>query len=183
MLVAGPSGAGKDTLLGRARLALGNDPRCHFARRTVTRASSQWEDHDTLDETAFALAKSAGQFSLTWTAHGLCYGLDRAIEQRVADGQIVIANVSRAVIGQARERFPDVHVILIDADPEVRTARVRARGREPAAASRQGEGRTALDPGLCETVIDNSGTVDAAAAQLEQVLCALIARLGGDCKT
>ena len=49
VLVVGPSGAGKDTLINRAKEALKGDPRFHFVRRVVTRAAdAAAEDHDTL---------------------------------------------------------------------------------------------------------------------------------------
>src|SRR3569833_150302 len=45
-LVVGPSGAGKDTLIGGAREALAGDDRFVFVRRIVTRAGNSAEDHD-----------------------------------------------------------------------------------------------------------------------------------------
>ena len=43
VLVVGPSGAGKDTLLGLARAACADDPSIVFARRVVTREASDAE--------------------------------------------------------------------------------------------------------------------------------------------
>jgi len=58
--VAGPSGAGKDTLLRFARNLLGGDPNIVFPRRVVTREPSAEEDHDALSEAGFAAAVAAG---------------------------------------------------------------------------------------------------------------------------
>ena len=45
VLVVGPSGAGKDTLINGARETLAQHHTIRVVRRVVTRASSQWEDH------------------------------------------------------------------------------------------------------------------------------------------
>ena len=55
VLVVGPSGAGKDTLLDLARAMLRNDASVVFSRRVVTRAAAG-EPHDTMDPDAFERA-------------------------------------------------------------------------------------------------------------------------------
>ncbi len=57
VLVVGPSGAGKDTLIAKAHDALRDDLRFTFVRRVVTRnAVAALEDHTTMDEAAFTVA-------------------------------------------------------------------------------------------------------------------------------
>lgn len=47
--VVGPSGAGKDTIMDAARVALSGDMRFHFVRRIITRTQMPGtEDHDSL---------------------------------------------------------------------------------------------------------------------------------------
>jgi phosphonate metabolism protein PhnN/1,5-bisphosphokinase (PRPP-forming) len=129
ILVVGPSGAGKDTLLGAARDALAGDPRFRFARRVITRpAEAGGEDHEPATEAQFA----ARRFALQWRAHGLSYGIPLDIEMDLARGVSVIANVSRAVIAAAAERYP-TRVIQVTAPPAILAARLAARGRESAA--------------------------------------------------
>ncbi len=105
VLVVGPSGAGKDTLIGLARERLSGDPRFLFARRVVTRAASRWEDHDTLDEALFDAACAGGRFALAWRAHGLGYALPGACLEAARAGQVVVCNVSRAVIARRGPPF------------------------------------------------------------------------------
>lgn len=128
VLVVGPSGAGKDTLLNAARRALAGDVRFHFVRRVITRpADPGGEDHEPVTEANFA----TWQFALQWQAHGLRYGIPADVADDVARGVTVVANVSRGVIAEAATRFP-VRVIEVTAPPQVLAARLAARGRESA---------------------------------------------------
>jgi ribose 1,5-bisphosphokinase len=128
VLVVGPSGAGKDTVLGMARLALAGDPRFRFVRRVITRpADAGGEDHEAVTEDAFVQRV----FALHWQAHGLRYGIPLDVVDDVARGIVVVANVSRGVIAEAARRFP-VRVIEVTAPPEVLIRRLTERGRETA---------------------------------------------------
>ncbi len=133
VLVVGPSGAGKDTLLDAARDRLAGDPRFHFARRAITRpASAGGEAHEALTEAEFAARQAAGGFALFWQAHGLSYGIPTEIAEHLALRRTVVANVSRAVIEPAAARFP-ARVIEITAPAAILAARLGQRGREDAA--------------------------------------------------
>jgi phosphonate metabolism protein PhnN/1,5-bisphosphokinase (PRPP-forming) len=128
-LIVGPSGAGKDTLLRAARERTGAD--FIFPRRTITRpADPADEDHLAEDVASFDARERAGDFALSWRAHGHAYGIPSAIAADLAQGRHVVANVSREVIEDARKRFAPVRVILITAPPDVLAARLAARARE-----------------------------------------------------
>lgn len=128
--VVGPSGAGKDTLIGLARAALADDPGFVFPRRLVTRPANAFEDHATLSEDEFEAGLREKKFALSWRAHGLGYALEGAVGEAAEAGAIVVCNVSRSSIGDARERFPQVRVVLVTAPVGVLAARLAARGRE-----------------------------------------------------
>ena len=133
VLVVGPSGAGKDSLLDGARAALAGDARFHFVRRVITRpASAGGEAHEAATDAEFLSRRAAGGFALDWQAHGLRYGIPADIAADLAQGRVVVANVSRTVIDAARARFP-TRVIEITAPAEILARRLAARGREPAA--------------------------------------------------
>jgi len=169
ILVVGPSGAGKDTLINRARAALEGDATFVFARRVVTRPSSLWEEHDSLTPQAFAEALAAGRFALAWNAHGLDYGLPREIDEAMAAGRSVVCNVSRRIIAAARQRYAKVKVVYVDAPADVLAARLRSRGRESDVEHRQ-QRRSDFAAPEADIVIDNGGDVATAAANFLRAL-------------
>jgi len=150
VLVVGPSGAGKDTLIALAKQACRNDAGIVFPRRIVTRESSAAEDHDTLSHEAFARAIARDAFAVHWQAHSHCYGLPRTIDDALRAGQCVVVNVSRAVVAALRAAYTDVLVVLITAPAELLAQRLagRARASDGALSERlhQAAATAGLDP-------------------------------------
>ena len=130
VLVVGPSGAGKDTLIELVREACRDNERVLFPRRIVTRPSSAAEDNETLSEAEFAAAIADGAFAVHWRAHGHCYGLPVAINDAIAAGACVVANVSRSVVPALRAAYADVVVVSVTAPVEVLAQRLAARSRD-----------------------------------------------------
>jgi phosphonate metabolism protein PhnN/1,5-bisphosphokinase (PRPP-forming) len=173
VLVVGPSGAGKDTLLGEARRELGDDPGFTFVRRVITRdAVAALEDHDTIDVAGFAAAKARGDFALTWDAHGLSYGIPVSLDADIAAGKVAVMNGSRRMIGDAQARYKRCLVALITADAAVRAKRLAGRGRETEAeiAARLAREGAAVPEGIEVVTIDNSGDLATAVAALVDAL-------------
>jgi ribose 1,5-bisphosphokinase len=162
VLVVGPSGAGKDTLIDLARAALADDASVVFARRVVTRAASG-EPHDTMDAEAFENAARAGAFALAWHAHDLRYGIPASIDAHIRAGRTVVCNVSRTIIEEARTRYTEVLVVLVTAPPEVLAARLEARARGSDGDLARAEGFAAP---AADCVIANVDTPEAGAAIL-----------------
>jgi ribose 1,5-bisphosphokinase len=129
VLVVGPSGAGKDTLIGLAREACRERPELVFPRRTVTRAASAHERNEFMSEPAFDRAQADGAFALWWQAHGLKYGLRAAIDADIRAGRVVVVNVSRMIVAEARKRYANVCVVMVTAPPNVLAERLATRGR------------------------------------------------------
>jgi len=176
VLVVGPSGAGKDSLIDGARAALAGDPRIVFARRTVTRpADAGGEAHEAATPEAFAARRAAGGFLLSWHAHGLGYGIPAAVGADLAAGRHVVANVSRAVIADAAAASPPVLVIEVTAPPAVLAARLAARGRETAAdvAGRLARAGASVPPGVANVQVVNDGTLAEGVARFVAALRSL----------
>lgn len=134
VLVVGPSGAGKDSLIDGARQAFSSGTGVVFPRRDVTRpADAGSEDHVAVTESQFHARRELGGYLLSWGAHGLWYGIPAETKDDLLDGRTVVVNTSRSVIDEARRRFQHLRVVSVTAGEETLRARLGARGRETAA--------------------------------------------------
>ena len=161
VLVVGPSGAGKDTLIGIVRRLCADDKRVKFPRRVVTRPSSEFEDNLALTPSEFDAAEGQGAFALHWRAHDHGYGVPRQIDDDIRAGGTVVINVSRTIIADARKRYRNVTVVLITAPAEVLARRVAARKRASDTSVEGRLQRAALpDTGAADIVISNVGAAE-----------------------
>lgn len=162
VLVVGPSGAGKDSLIAVARDHFCLNHRVSFVTRTITRPLSAGEDHQPATPEQFEEMVRAGSFALHWEAHGLRYGLPTDIDEKLAKGHLVVANGSRAAIEAAKKIYPDMSVVNVTAAPEVIAARLKSRGRESHSARQARIARsTEITPYAGSTfTIDNSGPIE-----------------------
>ena len=129
VLVVGPSGAGKDTLLGLARAACADDRNIVFPRRVITRETSASEENEEVSIGTFQEALTLGEYAMHWEAHGHRYALSRAIDDEIRAGRTIVANVSRTVIAAMRRAYADVVVVSITAPPNVLAERIALRAR------------------------------------------------------
>ena len=170
VLVVGPSGAGKDTLLGLAKIACTGDRNIVFPRRAVTREASQAEDNEQLSPEAFRQGVARGEFATHWQAHGHHYGLPRAIEDDVREGRTVVVNVSRTVVDALRRAYADVVVIGVTAPPEILAERLAIRARGSDGKIEQRLGRAVDETGAPDITIHNVGNAQEHAEQLVRVV-------------
>ena len=118
MLVVGPSGVGKDTLLEGAKVVLASDGGVVFPRRQITRpAEAGGEDHIPVSNNAFYARDAAGDYALAWRAHGLGYGVPIEIGQDLAAGRTVVVNVSREVLDADHAGLDEPFQVRLRAGP------------------------------------------------------------------
>src|SRR5262245_65785228 len=129
VLVVGPSGAGKDTLIAHARAACRGDTNVVFPARVVTRPPSVFEGNEFMPPSAFEQAAANGAFAIRWSAHGHMYGIPLAIDFDIEAGRTVVCNVSRTVVAAVRERYANVVTVLVTAPREVLGRRLASRLR------------------------------------------------------
>lgn len=162
VLVVGPSGAGKDSIINGARAALAGDPQFVFPRRAVTRkADVTAEDHDSISEMAFALKLIRGDYAMWWKAHGNCYGIPIAIDDDLRMGRTVVFNCSRTVLDEVQKHYDNVAVAEIQVPSNQLVERIVARGRETReqAVIRASRDVPPLPPGTKSFAIHNDGAL------------------------
>lgn len=177
--VVGPSGAGKDTLIDAARSHFAGDDRILFWQRYITREDQSGEPHIAISQEEFAQMLTSGRFFLSWQAHDLSYGIGAEILGVLRDGRNVVVNLSRRIVEDMRSKWPNSHVVLVTARPDVLISRLRNRGRENAAnvdeRLRRGSDiiLTASDN---VTELDNSGALVDSIARFNALLAQLTAK-------
>lgn len=134
ILVVGPSGCGKDTLLREAARLLRDNDNVHFPRRMITRpADPENENHIPISRVQFEKLKDDGDFAFCWEAHGQGYALPQVLVQHVNSERAVVFNASRGILQQAAERYEKVVAVYIEVPPDLLAQRLKGRARESAA--------------------------------------------------
>ncbi len=173
IVVVGPSGAGKDTLIDYAAERLRDNRDVHFVRRVITRDSDAGgENHEGCSEETFQRKKVAGEFCVSWSAHGLHYGIPASVKQHLKKGGVAVANGSRSALPHFRAAFPNLKVVVVTARPEILSARLANRGRESMSEimGRLDRKVEAICDSFDVTTIDNSGEIEEAGSVLLALL-------------
>ncbi|MCW7541328.1 phosphonate metabolism protein/1,5-bisphosphokinase (PRPP-forming) PhnN [Aquabacterium sp. A7-Y] len=168
IVVVGPSGAGKDSVLQTwlRKLPPGTGPAP--VRRVITRAPDpQGEGHESIDPAHFIDLRASDTLAFWWEAHGLHYGVRHTSLAPLGQGRWVVLNGSRAHLPQLRRRAPGARVVEVTAPPELLAARLAARRREDATAVAARLAREVPVSGAA-LVVSNTGDVAAAAALLDR---------------
>lgn len=170
--VMGPSGAGKDSLLGFARARLATEG-VVFAHRYITRIDGGGENHIALTDPEFEARSRLGLFALQWRSHALRYGIGVEIDQWLGLGCTVVVNGSRAYVDEALARYPQMTLVHVEAAHSVLAARLASRGRETPeqiAARLARQAPFAVPTGASLARIDNSGRLDEAGEAFIEVV-------------
>ncbi len=158
VLVVGPSGAGKDSLLRGARRYFGANGKLGFVRRYITRPPDASEDNYYIDPTGFLLLERADFFISTWRAHGNHYGIPRHTLEGERQHELLLISISRSAIADFERRYDLVSTIQVTVQEDILYERLVGRGREngPEIEKRLGRAR---NPVVARDLIvfDNSG--------------------------
>lgn len=172
--VAGPSGAGKDSLLHWLKAKMPAHAPMHWARRTISRPVQEGgEAHEAVTPQAFDRLQADGAFAMRWQANQMRYGIRQAELAPLNMGRWVLVNGSRGYLEQARHLYPGLTVLHVTASKDTLRSRLMARGRETAEMveariQRAGQFPKLLGAGLIE--IQNDGGLEDAGAALLSAL-------------
>ncbi|MCJ8517859.1 ribose 1,5-bisphosphokinase [Pseudorhizobium tarimense] len=178
IVVVGPSGAGKDTLMAYAARQLQGRDDVVFVRRVITRdGEAGGEEHEAVCEADFQQMAEAGEFAVSWEAHGLHYGIPADALKQVTQGHLVIANGSRSALPRFATACPSMTVINITARLEVLAERLEARGRESRdeILRRLQRSSPELSGEFDVVTIDNSGSIEDAGQAMVAALMQYLA--------
>lgn len=165
VLVVGPSGAGKDTLIGLAQAACVGESSIVFPQRVVTREASSFENNEAVSPMLFGQMLAHGNFAFQWEAHGLRYGVPSSIVEDVRAGGTIVVNASRTIIDSARRSYANVTVVSVTAPPDVLAERLAARAR-PSDGRIDDRLRRAVVAAVPDVIINNVGPAEDHAAEL-----------------
>lgn len=171
VLVVGPSGSGKDSLIRAAHAHLAGDDGFVFPRRTITRPPSSSEDNEACGPDAFARIEAEGGFAISWSAHGHRYAIPASIHADIRQDRTVICNVSRTVVPDTRIRYRHVIAVEVTAPPWVLAERLAGRARADDGDLRLRLDRAAeVDLAEPKVTISNAGSLDSALAEFLALL-------------
>lgn len=130
ILLVGPSGSGKDTLMRAARQRFQESRELHFVRRYITRPPDNNEDNYYVDNTCFHILKGNGFFVSDWQAHGNAYGVPGHALSGDSRHDKLLCSISRGAIKDFENVHENVTVLQVTAPMGILRERLLARGRE-----------------------------------------------------
>ncbi|MFW9951421.1 MAG: phosphonate metabolism protein/1,5-bisphosphokinase (PRPP-forming) PhnN [Candidatus Thorarchaeota archaeon] len=177
ILVVGNSGSGKDSIIkGVIEKYPQDDPKIHLVQRYITRPPSESEENIAITPTSFKKMDKRRQFALKWNIYGLHYGVPIQIDNWLENGDIVLVNVSRKIVNQARKKYKNVKVVFIQVPFEISVQRLKERGREDNKKLKERIERARKNQMFpnADVIINNSGKLEVAINRFLEYLKALI---------
>jgi phosphonate metabolism protein PhnN/1,5-bisphosphokinase (PRPP-forming) len=172
IFVVGTSGSGKDSVMRETAAYLNrNGIPAQLLKRFITRPSDKNEESFFITNENFINRKE--EFALSWYIYDNWYGCPwEGIEKAIKKREILLINISRAVLFQAREVFPHCKIVLITVPKSIAESRVKHRGREDEKGVEKRLSRMSvkIDMPSPDKIIENTGDLEEAAEKLGKYL-------------
>ena len=174
ILIVGNSGSGKDTLMKGAKEKFPSELKglC-LTQRFITRPSSDTEDNFAVIPVEFKKMSLQGRFALEWHIYGLDYGVPIEIDDWLEKGHLVLVNVSRSIVNEARDIYQNILIVFIEVPFKITLKRIKERARESGERLEERIQRAKNNQSFTDAdfIVDNSGDLEDA---IDQFLSYLI---------
>jgi guanylate kinase len=179
VIVSGPSGVGKDTVIAELRAMAPDRPR-HFVVTCTTRPRRVYEvdgeHYHFVDEARFAAMREDRGF-LEWNlVHGYWYGTPRAeVREALLAGRDVILKIDVQGAAIVKQKVPEaLLVFLVPPSLEDLFSRLRSRATETAdeldIRQRNAAVELARQDDYDHVVLNETGRVDRTAARIDEII-------------
>ena len=179
VIISGPSGVGKDTIIDALR-ERPRDPDYHYVVTCTTRAPRPGEidgvSYHFLDRRRFLALRDSGGLLEANEVHGNWYGTPRAeVRDALVGGHDVILKIDVQGAQQVKERVDEaLLVFIVPPSMEALFARLRARATETAdqleIRQRNAAIEIARQQDYDHVVVNETGQVERTAARIDEIM-------------
>jgi guanylate kinase len=179
VIVSGPSGVGKDTVIASLR-TIPVDPARHFVITSTTRPRRPYEvdgvHYHFIDDAEFERRRASGGFLESNLVHGHWYGTPREeVRQALAAGRDVILKIDVQGAAVVKQKVPEaLLVFLVPPSLEDLFGRLQARATESADELDIRQRNAALELARQEdydhVVRNETGEVDRTASRIDAII-------------
>ncbi|MEM7257346.1 MAG: phosphonate metabolism protein/1,5-bisphosphokinase (PRPP-forming) PhnN [Pseudomonadota bacterium] len=161
IVVVGPGGSGKDSIMRAAKPTLESGKHAHFVKRVITReCKPERENHHSVSPGQFRQMAERGDFAVYWQAHSLWYGVPINTLSQIKRGHTLIVNGSRDALPDFRSTYPHCQAVWINVSKKIQMERLKARHVKPSAEMHSRLQRTVTQsPDPQDFILNNDGTL------------------------
>lgn len=172
VFVVGTSGSGKDSVMRETVAYLTeNGVPAQILKRMITRTPDKYEESHFLPIDEFLKRKN--EFALSWNIYDNWYGIPWvSINVANENSSLLLINVSRGVLYEARRLFPSSLIILLTVPKEIAKSRIKNRGREDHKGMSKRLTRMSMDVDIPSPskIVSNAGVLQDTAKKLGEFL-------------